>query len=250
MSVLPLRLHCTLPRDLLLYLSSLQNHKKPGKNWSQNSGDTTDGPDRTEVGSEWRDTEFDLKSSKNAGTKIGKLWPTATFINYNVTPTDGIDETDIQQGDELGDCWFLASLASLADGNRHGKPNKARLHALEHVIQMDYNTRPKAMEDGRFMFQFYRLGKWQTVEVDNILPLTRRARRTDDNEWWVCLVEKAYAKFNGSYESIEGGFTGWALTELTGGIAIEMDKLTTRTGFIFNCYLLKCIKNQPIDTTS
>lgn len=188
---------------------------------------STDGNERTEVGSEWRDSDFDLKSSKNAGTKIGKLWPEATFIHYQVTPTDGIDETDIQQGDELGDCWFLAALASLAMGNRDGKPNKARLHALEHVIQIENNIKSKAMKDGRFAFQFYRLGRWETVEIDNILPLSRRARRTDDNEWWVCLVEKAYAKFNGSYDSIEGGFTSWALTELTGGISIEMNKLTT-----------------------
>ena len=196
--------------------------------------DTTDGnDDRTEVGSEWRDRDFDVQSSKNAGLKVGKLRPHHKFINYQKTPSDGIDETDIQQGDELGDCWFLAALASLAIGNRDGKPNKERLHALKHVLQMENNTKPDAMRDGRFMFQFYRLGRWENVQVDNILPLTRRARRTDDDEWWVCLVEKAYAKFNGSYDSIEGGFTSWALTELTGGIAIEMDRLTTRTGFIF-----------------
>ena len=196
--------------------------------------DTTDGyDDRTEVGYEWRDRDFDIQSSKNAGTKVGKLRPHHKFINYQNTPSDGIDETDIQQGDELGDCWFLAALASLAMGNRDGKPNKERLHALEQVLQMKKNTMPDAMRDGRFMFKFYRLGRWEDVQVDNILPLTRRARRTDDGEWWVCLAEKAYAKFNGSYDSIEGGFTSWALTELTGGIAIEMDRLTSRTGFIF-----------------
>ena len=198
----------------------------------QGTEDATDGDDgRAEVGSEWRDRDFDIESSKNAGTKIGKLRPHHKFINYQNTPSDGIHEDDIQQGDELGDCWFLAALASLAIGNKKGKPNKERLHALKHVLQMENNTKPDAMKNGRFMFQFYRLGRWVDVQVDNILPLPRRARRTDDDEWWVCLVEKAYAKFNGSYDSIEGGFTSWALTELTGGIAIEMDRLTTRTGF-------------------
>ena len=195
--------------------------------------DATDGDERTEVGSDWRDREFDVQSSENAGIKVGKLRPHHKFIDFQNTPSDGIDETDIQQGDELGDCWFLAALASLAMGNKTGQPIQERLHALKHVLQMEKNTKPDAMKDGRFIFQFYRLGRWVDVEVDNILPLTRRARRTDDDEWWVCLVEKAYAKFNGSYDSIEGGFTAWALTELTGGIAIEMNKLTMRTGFIF-----------------
>ena len=123
--------------------------------------------------SAWRDTEFDMRSSKNGGTKIGTLSPTATFIKYKDTPIDGIDEEDIQQGNSLGDCWFLSALASLADGNKKGKPYKSRIHALEHVLQMDYNSDPGTMKDGRFTFQFYRLGKWETVDVDNILPLRK-----------------------------------------------------------------------------
>ena len=39
----------------------------PGANWVE----------RSEVDSPWRDPEFDLSSTKNAGTKIGKLWPDA-----------------------------------------------------------------------------------------------------------------------------------------------------------------------------
>ena len=40
------------------------------------------------------------------------------------------------------------------------------------------------------------------------------------------LCEKAYAKFNGSYNEIKGGAPCWALTELSGGIAVEMRNLT------------------------
>lgn len=36
------------------------------------------------------------------------------------------------------------------------------------------------------------------------------------------MTEKAYAQFNGSYNNIEGGSEAWALTELTGGIAMKL----------------------------
>ena len=72
-------------------------------------------------------------------------------------------------------------------------------------------------------FRFFRMGEWHNITVDNIVPTSRRARRSKTSEWWVPLTEKAYAKFNGSYDSIVGGKTAWALTELTGGVAAEME---------------------------
>ena len=44
----------------------------------------------------------------------------------------------------------------------------------------------------------------------------------DENETWLPLLEKAYAKAHGDYQSIEGGFTGEAIEDLTGGITTEV----------------------------
>ena len=52
---------------------------------------------------------------------------------------------------------------------------------------------------GRFKFNFWHFGEWITVEVDDRLP-TRAGRliyarnKTEPNEFWVPLLEKAYAK--------------------------------------------------------
>ena len=44
------------------------------------------------------------------------------------------------------------------------------------------------------------------------------SKSTDDEEMWVSLFEKAYAKLKGCYESLVGGNATCALSDLTGGI--------------------------------
>lgn len=47
--------------------------------------------------------------------------------------------------------------------------------------------------------------------------------RTNQNEIWVLLLEKAWAKVFGSYQRIEVGNTGEALPVLTGAPTLEFD---------------------------
>ena len=65
--------------------------------------------------------------------------------------------------------------------------------------------------------KFFRMGEWVDIVVDDRLPTRKRAAPSDTDEWWVPLVEKAYAKFHGSYDNIEGGHVHTALEELTNG---------------------------------
>ena len=48
------------------------------------------------------------------------------------------------------------------------------------------------------------------------------AQCVDQNETWVPLAEKAYAKAHGDYASISGGFSGEGLEDLTGGVTTEL----------------------------
>lgn len=138
------------------------------------------------------------------------------FIN------DTIGFNDIQQGG-LGTCWFLAPLASLASKlpDPYNSQADRRAHAA-FVLQKEYNNE-SMKSGGDFKFNFYRLGTWYTVSVDRYLPKYRRSRLSTTDEWWVPLAEKAYAAFNGSYDNIDGGHIPWALTELTGGIVVDIN---------------------------
>jgi len=66
------------------------------------------------------------------------------------------------------------------------------------------------------------------VRVDNQLPCTPKstllfARCKDTDEFWVPIVEKAYAKQHGAYCNIESGVIRNGLVDLTGGVGTVRD---------------------------
>merc|ERR1719318_340494 len=125
-----------------------------------------------------------------------------------------IDRFDINQG-EIGDCWFLASLANLADDEE----------AFNRVVPRKQEFRNGYT--GIFRFRFFRFGEWVEVVVDDKLP-TRNGnliflKSKDPNEFWSPLLEKAYAKLHGSYAALEGGLSINASVDFTGGIPEIID---------------------------
>ena len=76
---------------------------------------------------------------------------------------------------------------------------------------------------------FYRGGIWKQVVVDDFFPVKTSGwgasnyryvfgHSQDTHEVWVQVLEKAYAKLNGSYAAIEGGLVSEGLVNLTGGM--------------------------------
>lgn len=122
--------------------------------------------------------------------------------------SNGVLPTDIAQG-ALGDCWLLSALASLSE----------HPHFITEVFLTDsYNPR------GKYRFRFWDELKKKTViiTIDDFIPVDAVslqpifAKPNLDDEIWVMLLEKAFAKFRGSYHDIEGGNALYAMSVLTG----------------------------------
>lgn len=64
-------------------------------------------------------------------------------------------------------------------------------------------------------------GVWTEVTIDDFMPCQLEGSplytRTNGNELWVQLLEKAYAKLHGGYNKLEAGFApAEALQDFTG----------------------------------
>lgn len=85
-----------------------------------------------------------------------------------------------------------------------------------------------ACASGAYQIRFCKGGKWIVVTIDDFLPVDPETNRlvfshSPNNELWVSLIEKAYARLHGSYAAIESGSICDAFVDLTGAPAERID---------------------------
>ncbi|EAR85345.1 calpain family cysteine protease (macronuclear) [Tetrahymena thermophila SB210] len=114
-----------------------------------------------------------------------------------------IEPDDIYQG-QLGDCYFLSALSSLAE-----EPDLiSRLFEI-----VEYNPR------GYYIVWLNHDGFWKQVVIDDYFPCLNNLpafSKSHDNEIWVMILEKAYANLFKSYHNISAGLPELAVSDLTG----------------------------------
>jgi len=144
---------------------------------------------------------------------------------------DTVDANDICQG-ALGNCWLLAAMACLAE---HPGAINAVFVSKERNPTGKYQLR---------LFDGVR-EKWETITIDDFIPCDKDRYEKDGvsipvfsqpngNELYAMLLEKAVAKFCGTYAATEGGQTIWAIRAMTGDPARMFKQNDAKTGWLRN----------------
>ena len=133
-----------------------------------------------------------------------------------------IEPADLIQG-ELGDCYLIAALSCLAETPA----------AIRKIFRED--ERSARGKYGVHVFDGV-ANKWTVVVVDDFIPVHKGTRNPafihpHGNELWAVIIEKALAKFCGSYHALEAGHTEWAWHALTGDPAFMLEKSADGTSW-------------------
>lgn len=131
---------------------------------------------------------------------------------------DGVTCDDLVTG-EINNSWFVTACTGLA-----------LVPQMWSKVVPDAKTQEfdeKNQYAGIFRFQFWRFGETVDVVIDDRLP-TRDGKLVflhskRKNEFWSSLLEKAYAKLFGDYESLGSGHPSDALVDFTGGVSEKLD---------------------------
>eukprot|EP00301_Raphidiophrys_heterophryoidea_P002614 c11219_g1_i1.p1 GENE.c11219_g1_i1~~c11219_g1_i1.p1 ORF type:complete len:487 (+),score=121.14 c11219_g1_i1:81-1541(+) len=150
---------------------------------------------------------------ENPGKKV--IWVRAKdlklkgeFENQELALFAGrIEPKDICQG-ALGDCWLMSALACMAE--------------FPGLIRKVFITREESLF-GKYSVRLFDGGtkQWITVTVDDYFPVNADSgepvfTKPNGRELWVMVLEKAMAKFVGSYGGLDAGNEVWAWTAMTG----------------------------------
>lgn len=123
-----------------------------------------------------------------------------------------IEPADLCQG-AVGDCWLVAAMAGMAE---HPGAIRNCFANTEYTDRGKYTLR---LWDGR-------AGKWLNVTVDDYFPVKKGTKECvfmnpNGGELWAILMEKAFAKFCGSYGALDGGWAVWAWHAMTGDNVLQ-----------------------------
>jgi len=153
-------------------------------------------------------------------------WRVARAININADLFDaGTDPDDVYQG-VLQDGWLLSAISILAAS---GGVDDDEVDPLVDRLFVNKKT-----EVGVYGVRLWQNAQWETVVLDDWFPTlddeykattcggAAFAYSEDFIELWVPVLEKAFAKYYGSYASLERGYVHHALQKLTGCHAEEI----------------------------
>jgi calpain-15 len=115
-----------------------------------------------------------------------------------------IEPENIKRG-QIDNCYFITAISSLA--------------SLPNLLEDVFITK-EINDAGIYAMRFFLNGQPRIVVVDDYLPVRLDgvmafARSVYSNEFWISLLEKAWAKLHGAYCMIENGRIDLVFSALT-----------------------------------
>lgn len=155
-------------------------------------------------------SSFQVKPADIIWLRPEEIFPGGVYTLFE----ESIDIDDVNQGN-LGNCYFMSSLAAMCEFPQ----------TISELFRY-FNVHPQ----GIYEIVFNINGQWQIVIIDDYFPCYKNSKwpifsKPHNNELWVMLLEKAWAKINGGYINIVGGWPNEVLETLT-------------------CFCIKSIDNQ------
>ena len=161
----------------------------------------------------FRDSEF--HPVKNIRERDQNLLHNVNWVRmeeWSHVPMIGPTKPEMMIQGLLGDCYFVTALSVIAP---HQK-------LVEKLFE-----EPRNNQNGAVCVKFNYFGQWVPVTVDTYIPFKSEERpsmvrpTSRDVPWWPTMVEKAFAKYAGSYSAIDGGNAHIALYRMVGGWPIS-----------------------------
>jgi len=118
--------------------------------------------------------------------------------SWDIIEEGGVKFSDVAQG-ELGTCYFLASLASIA------------MTRPEIIDQMFVRRELWVGGNPAYTTRWLLNGKPAWIAVDDLIPVNPRngqpafVHHNDGADFWPLVLEKTWAKIFGSYKRVDGG---------------------------------------------
>lgn len=162
---------------------------------------------------------------------------------------DGAHSNDVLQG-SLGDCWFIGAMSVLATKDEHiFHPLREQLRGQDTLSDDEAHELLSGVypslfhcfaKFGLYVIRFFKDYGWRYVVIDNRLPCYGEAGQDpalvfasceDSSEYWVPLIEKAYAKLHGNYAALISGVTDDGLVDMSGFVSEKLKVLDKRGRF-------------------
>jgi len=177
-----------------------------------------------ETGELWTDPDFPAKNSSLFSEEkhlLSIVWKRPKDLVISPEFIVNSHPFNILPG-KLGDNWFVQCLRCMYKSKG----------LLYRAVPADQGFLDQDDYCGVFRFRVWWCGVWREVLVDDRLPTigNRLVFTSSDRlqSFWAPLLEKAYAKLHGSYESLKYGSVLEGLADLTGGL-VEMIPLREDT---------------------